>query len=116
MGEIAVREEFPEATIVRPAWIFGHEDRFWNRLGWFSKWVPFSVMIAPNGGHAVMRPVFVGDVAAVLAQMAKEDATVGKDVELYGPNTYHYHKLIELFQDAAMRQNHTFSIPKILLK
>ncbi|KAJ3254512.1 hypothetical protein HK103_007148 [Boothiomyces macroporosus] len=116
LGEIAVREEFPEATIVRPAWIFGHEDRFWNRLGWFSKWVPFSVMIAPNGGHAVMRPVFVGDVAAVLAQMAKEDATVGKDVELYGPNTYHYHKLIELFQDAAMRQNHTVSIPKILLK
>ncbi|KAJ3309995.1 39kDa subunit of ndufa9, NADH:ubiquinone oxidoreductase [Boothiomyces sp. JEL0838] len=115
LGEIAVREEFPEATIVRPAWIFGHEDRFWNRLGWFSKWVPFSVMIAPNGGHAVMRPVFVGDVAAVLAQMAKEDATVGKDVELYGPNTYHYHKLIELFQDAAMRQNHTVSIPKILL-
>ncbi|KAJ2997566.1 39kDa subunit of ndufa9, NADH:ubiquinone oxidoreductase [Globomyces sp. JEL0801] len=84
LGEIAVREEFPEATIVRPGWVYGHEDRFWNKMGWFSKWAPFSFILAPDGGHATMRPVYVNDVAAVLSAMAKEDATVGKVVELYG--------------------------------
>jgi hypothetical protein len=28
-----VRQELPEATIIRPSFIYGDEDRFWNRLG-----------------------------------------------------------------------------------
>ena len=32
-GETAVREAFPEATIVRPTDIYGAEDRFLNRFG-----------------------------------------------------------------------------------
>jgi NADH dehydrogenase (ubiquinone) 1 alpha subcomplex subunit 9 len=116
LGEIAVKEEFPEATIVRPSWIYGHEDRFWNKMGWFVKWAPFSLVLAPNGGNNTMRPVFVSDVAAALASMAKEDHTVGKVVELFGPKTYTYAKLVELFQDAAMRQNRILPLPVQIVK
>src|SRR5438552_14398023 len=32
LGEVEVKKAFPEATIVRPAKIFGPEDQFLNRL------------------------------------------------------------------------------------
>jgi len=32
-GEKAVLEEFPEAIIVRPGKMFGHEDKLFNYLG-----------------------------------------------------------------------------------
>lgn len=63
-----------------------------------------------------MRPVYVQDVASALASFARDDATVGKDVELYGPSSYTYKGLVELFQDASMRQQHTIPIPKAVLK
>ncbi len=111
-----MREEFPDATIVRPSWMYGYEDRFWNKMGWFVKWAPFSAIPLPNGGKATMKPVYVQDVGAALASFARDDFTVGKNVELYGPSSYTYKGLVELFQDASMRQQHTLSLPKVLLK
>lgn len=35
-GELAVRKEFPEATIIRPSDVYGQEDRF--LMLYQSKW------------------------------------------------------------------------------
>ena len=32
VGEMAVREEFPDAIIMKPAEMFGREDRFFNHF------------------------------------------------------------------------------------
>ena len=116
LGEIATLEEFPDATIVRPSWMYGYEDRFWNKMGWMVKWIPYSVIPLPNGGHAKMNPVYVTDVAAVLTALVRHDESQGKVVELVGPSQYTFKGLVELFQDASMRQNHALPVPKVLLK
>lgn len=63
-----------------------------------------------------MSPVFVGDVAAVMASMAREDKGAGQVVELVGPREYTYASLVEMFQDASMHQHHSIPVPKALLK
>lgn len=54
MGEKAVREVLPDATIARPGTMFGHEDRFLNRIGLGDGW-QFWV----NEGQTKIRPVSV---------------------------------------------------------
>ncbi|KAI8914567.1 hypothetical protein EDD86DRAFT_222931 [Gorgonomyces haynaldii] len=116
LGEQAVLEEFPDATIVRPARIFGNEDWFIKQMGFFAKWMPGSYIPIINGGLAKMRPVYVSDVAACLAMMLKDDVSVGKVVELYGPREYYYKSLVDLFQDVTMNQKHVANLPKFVAK
>ncbi|KND03726.1 uncharacterized protein SPPG_01186 [Spizellomyces punctatus DAOM BR117] len=115
LGEKAVKEEFPDATIVRPGTMYGHEDRFWNRLGWFVKWLPGGIPIL-NGGKTRIRPTYVGDVAHVLAKLEKDDRAVGKVVELYGPKEYYYASLVEFFLDVTRRDLAAVYVPKFFAK
>lgn len=84
-GEAAVRAAFPSATIVRPGWMFGFEDRFLNMIASFTSEWPRKFLL---GRHpvtdAVVHPIYVGDVARALQKIAHVDGLEGRDVELIG--------------------------------
>ena len=84
LGEQAVLSEFPDAVIVRPSRVFGHEDWLFRQMGFFTKFIPGSFIPLINGGLSKMRPVYVGDVAAALGMLAKNTPTNGNLIELYG--------------------------------
>ncbi|MEQ8164581.1 MAG: complex I NDUFA9 subunit family protein, partial [Alphaproteobacteria bacterium] len=68
-GERAIREAFPEATILRPSILVGPEDDFFNRFALMAQFLPALPLI--GGGHTKFQPVYVGDVAdAVSAALA----------------------------------------------
>lgn len=115
LGEIAVKEEFPNATIVRPATIYGYEDRFWNRLGLYAKYSPFGLPIC-NHGNTIIRPVYVADVAAAISNMISSDVAVGKTVELYGPRAYRFEDIVKFFLDVSKRDSLTWYAPKSVMK
>ncbi|KAJ3298953.1 hypothetical protein HDU79_003279 [Rhizoclosmatium sp. JEL0117] len=102
LGEIAVREEFPNATIIRPSSIYGSEDKFWNRIGYYLKF-GFVGLPIYNNGQTILRPVYVGDVAAAIAKSMTNDQVVGKTIELYGPRSYKQQHLIDFFLDVTKR-------------
>lgn len=82
-GEEAVRAAFPEATIVRPALMFGPDDRFIMRFGGLISRLPCLPVFAPD---AKLQPVFVDDAAEAIANAITDPvAHGGKTFELAGP-------------------------------
>ncbi len=96
LGEAAVREAFPGATILRPSIVFGQEDAFFNRFGQMSALAPVLPLI--GGGTTRFQPVFVGDVASAVAKALQLTASVGATYELGGPSVYTFKALLELIR------------------
>ncbi|KAI7903935.1 uncharacterized protein BX663DRAFT_470943 [Cokeromyces recurvatus] len=111
LGEKAVREILPDATIVRPGIMWGHEDRFLNVIGSGSGW-QFYV----NEGNTKIRPVSAIDVAHALEVMLTAESTIGKTYELYGPKEYAIKEIFELAREITLKPLPIRRVPDRLLK
>lgn len=81
-GEQAVRELFPNATIIRPSLVFGPEDDLTNRFAAMAR-LPFLPIIAARRNF---QPVYVRDLAKAIAMSALEPGRFGgKTYEIGGP-------------------------------
>ena len=72
-----------EWTIVRNTWVYGPKDASLNRLLGFSRFLPFVPMF--GDGKQEMQPVFVDDVARIVAKTIDEPGAANQTFELGGP-------------------------------
>lgn len=93
MGEAAVRESLPSATIVRPSVIFGQDDSLYNKFAALSTFSPALPLI--GGGETRFQPVYVGDVAAAIAKVVGQPEAAAQTFELGGPATYTFREILE---------------------
>jgi NADH dehydrogenase len=93
-GEAAVREAFPEASIIRPSIVFGPEDDFFNRFATMAKLSPALPLI--GGGTTRFQPVYVDDVAAAVMNVLQDAGTAGQTYELGGPDVHSFKELLEM--------------------
>ena len=93
-GEAAVREVFPEASIIRPSIVFGPEDDFFNRFATMAKLSPALPLI--GGGTTRFQPVYVDDVAAAIVTLLQDPGTAGQTYELGGPDVHSFKELLEM--------------------
>lgn len=107
-GEAAVRAAFPGATIVRPSIVFGPEDDFFNRFAQMAALAPVMPLV---GGETKFQPVFVGDVAAVIAKAVASPAAVGVTYELGGPTVYTMREILELILVETGRNRPLLPVP-----
>lgn len=110
-GEMAVKEAYPWATIVRPTQLFGVED---NLLNWFALTgarLPAVPMV--DGGEALTQPVYAVDVAAVIQKIVDDpEQFEGKTVDLFGPQDYSYKELAEFVYDITTQEVNLVDVPK----
>lgn len=88
-GEERVQAAFPGATIVRPAAMFGYEDKFLNNMAAYPIWWKLNHM------KTTVRPVHVMDVAQALTNMF-ESPSLPSLVNLPGPSTLTHEYLLAL--------------------
>jgi NADH dehydrogenase (ubiquinone) 1 alpha subcomplex subunit 9 len=109
-GEQVARSIYPETTIVRPAPMFGFEDRLLHRLA-----SPSNV-ITSNWMQERFRPVHAIDVGMALENMLHDDTTAAETFELYGPTEYTMAELNDLVEREAMKKRRHVNVPKALMK
>ena len=104
-GEEAVRNIFPETTIVRPAPLFGFEDRLLHRLAKASN------LFTSNNLQERFYPVHAIDVGEALEKMCHDDSTAGETYELYGPKQYQMAEIKELVEREILKSRRHINIP-----
>jgi len=108
-GEVAAREVYADAVVVRPSIVFGPEDDFFNRFASMALVSPVIPLV--GGGRTRMQPVFVGDVARALALAVTAEQAAGQTYELGGPAVFTFRRLMELMLAEIERRRLLLPIP-----
>jgi NADH dehydrogenase len=104
----------PGAIILRPSIVFGPEDDFFNRFASLARVAPALPLI--GGGHTRFQPVFVGDVAAAIAQAVDGNARAGTIYELGGPDVKTFKELMAYVLATIDRKRLLVPLPFALAK
>jgi len=99
----------PGAVIMRPSILFGPEDDFFNRFAALARMSPVLPLI--GGGHTKFQPVFVGDVAAAIADAVDGRLSAGATYELGGPNVYTFKELMQYILTTIGRRRLLVPLP-----
>ena len=83
-GEIALKEKFIEASIIRPSIVFGPDDGFFNVQSKLLKLSPIVPLF--GGGKNKFQPVYVNDLVEGIIQIFEEDSHKSKIFEFGGPD------------------------------
>jgi NADH dehydrogenase len=108
-GEVAAREIYADAVIVRPSIVFGPEDHFFNRFASMAAVSPALPLI--GGGATRFQPVFVGDVGKALSLAVTTEACAGQTYELGGPAVVTFRQLMEMMLQEIGRRRLLAPVP-----
>lgn len=105
--EQAVRESELSYAILRPTVIFGAEDILINNIAWFVQ--RFPAFAVPGDGRYGIRPIYVEDMARLLA-----DAVEGQRnsvINAVGPETFTFEELVRLIARQVGRSGRVIHVP-----
>jgi len=108
--EQALRDSGLSYAIVRPTVIFGHEDVLINNIAWFVR--RFPLFGIPGDGRYHIRPIFVEDMARLLADAVESESNTTADA--VGPESFTFEELVRLIAAQTGRRVHLAHFPMAL--
>jgi len=95
-------------VVVRPSWVYGPEDRALNRFVTFARRSPMVPVI--GDGEQRINPVFVDDVAEVLAQATASGGPTGI-FEVGGPEVLTMNEVLRMLLQVMGKQKPLAHVP-----
>lgn len=83
-AEEAVRASGLSHVIIQPTWVYGPEDAALNRFMGFARWLPFVPTF--GNGEQMMQPIFVDDIAKIIADAVDKPGATDQTFEAGGPD------------------------------
>lgn len=80
-------------TAFRPSVVWGPHDEFANVQARLIKLTPLVFPIVGDG-QARFQPVYVGDLAEAVARSVDDEATIGRELEIGGPEVLTYEQIV----------------------
>lgn len=115
VAEQAVAASGMAGVRIRPSWVYGPEDVSLNRFVTVLRRVPlFFPQLGP--GSQRINPLFVEDLAPVVAEAATEERADGTAFEIGGPITYSMDEIIRLVMEAIGLRKPIVHFPLPLLR
>ena len=111
LGEEALRMAALDHVIVRPSWIYGPEDVALNRFVSFYRLLPFVPVV--GDGKQRLQPVFIRDVANVLAQAASPAGPTGT-FEIGGPMVMTMNQVLTAMMDIMGKVKPLVHVPPVM--
>ena len=108
--EQAVIDSGLSYAIVRPTVIFGDEDILINNIAWFLR--RFPVFGIPGDGRYRIRPIYVEDMARLMADAV--DARGNAVIDAVGLETYTFEELVRLIAGSIGRSARFVHVPASL--
>ncbi len=107
-GEKAVRANHEDATLVRPAVMFGKNDALLSAIQSILRQSPVYPLC--GSGETLMQPAYVEDVANAISQALEVDSGA-KTYELGGADIVTYRELVDCTAQQLGRPARTLSVP-----
>lgn len=102
-------------TALRPSVIWGPQDEFANVQARLIKLTPLVFPVVGDGG-ALFQPVWVGDVVEAIACSIDNEATVGKELGIGGPEVLTYDQIVTRVLEALDSRRLKIHVPVPLLR
>ncbi|XP_023331840.1 NADH dehydrogenase [ubiquinone] 1 alpha subcomplex subunit 9, mitochondrial-like [Eurytemora carolleeae] len=117
-GELAVRDQFPDATIFRCSDVYGQQDNFINRI--------FSILtrngfhgipLYLKGNYTVKQPVHMSDVVTGIMNSLYDPEAIGQTYEAVGPERITMNELVRYMYECTSRtpEAWNFHITELML-
>lgn len=111
-GEVATRQTFPNASIIRPSAMFGEDDALISGLESISRMSPIIPLF--GAGRVKLQPVSVDDVAQAIAIILSMPKLPPMLYEFGGPEPMDFAELVRKVLDHEKRRRLSVPVPVFL--